>query len=104
MRDSSQPSPTPAQPHAHVLDVRCANDLGVLIRVLNPFAVLRARLAGVCCAVDSGGMRLTVTAHGLTVAQGDNLQARVMGIAGVHTAVIATGGAVSDAVSAMRGV
>lgn len=101
MRDPSEPFPTPAQQRAHVLDVRCANDLGVLIRVLNPFAVLRARLAGVNCAVDGEGMTLTVTAHGLTAAQSDNLQARVMGIEGVHAAAIANRGGASCNTSAM---
>lgn len=86
MRDPSELSPTPAQQRAHVLDVRCANDLGVLIRVLSPFAVLRARLARVNCAVDSEGMTLAVTAHGLTAVQSDNLQTRVRGIQGVHAA------------------
>ncbi|UPT64800.1 MAG: hypothetical protein M0D54_10045 [Hyphomonadaceae bacterium JAD_PAG50586_4] len=83
------PSPSPERQLCHELQVRCASDVGALIRVLNCYAVMRAKVLSAQCDANIGEMRIAVISAGLSDVQAHTLRCRVASLEGVETVSIA---------------
>ncbi len=72
-----------AQGRFHIIDVECAHDLGIILRVLNLLLIARAQVASVASHADGARMHLRVNTRGLCAAQGETLKNRVEAMEGV---------------------
>jgi predicted signal transduction protein with EAL and GGDEF domain len=74
----------------HIIDVECAPDLGVIVRVLNLLAVARADVSSIGSHVEGECMRLRVNARGMSASQGDTFKGRVEAMEGVSSVRVAS--------------
>lgn len=84
------PNRTP-QGRLHIIDVECAADLGVVVRVLNLLAVMRAHVSSITSHLNGELTFLRVNARGMTASQGETLQGRVEMMEGVSRVRVVTG-------------
>ncbi|UPT64949.1 MAG: hypothetical protein M0D54_10925 [Hyphomonadaceae bacterium JAD_PAG50586_4] len=67
----------------HIIDVECAPDLGIVVRVLNLLATARAKVTSIASEVVGERMRLRVNARGMSASQGETLRWRLEVMPGV---------------------
>lgn len=80
-----------ARGRLHIIDVECAPDLGVIVRVLNLLAVTRAQVSSIASHVDGERMHLRINARGMAAHQGETLQWRVEAMEGVSLVRVVSG-------------
>ena len=75
----------------HIIDVECAMDLGIVVRVLNLLATARAKVTSIASEVVGERMRLRVNARGMNARQGETLRWRLEVMPGVCRVSLVSG-------------